>query len=435
MKLTIHRGTHEIGGSCVELTTINTRILIDIGLPLVDEEGQSFNLGDYLKLSKAELVKRNIAKDISGLYKEDTDSKPPDAILISHSHPDHYGLLTFVKPQIPLYLSEGCLELIKATYYFKGISPDFDTARIIENKKYFSIGDFKITPYLVDHSGFDAYAFLIEAEGKRVFYSGDFRGHGKKSSLFDSFIENPPKDIDFLIMEGTGIEGEDGDYDKEEKLRDNLGAIFKERKGMIFFACSSQNIDRISSLYSACRRSRRTLVLDPYTVYLLDALKDISQGIPQFDFQDIRVFFTPDSNTRRLADDKTLYKYTLYKHKYNESKISYDEIKEKKNSLVVKLSYGIRKAFDRKGYIAGSTLIYSMWSGYLYNEEPFWDKYGIFPIHIHTSGHASVKQMKEFASALNPTTIIPIHTLSPEKFPVYFGSKVRILFDGKPTEL
>lgn len=64
MKLTIYRGTHEIGGSCVELATKNTRILIDIGLPLVDEEGQSFNLGNYLKLSKAELVEKDITKDI-----------------------------------------------------------------------------------------------------------------------------------------------------------------------------------------------------------------------------------------------------------------------------------------------------------------------------------------------------------------------------------
>jgi len=428
MKLTIHRGTHEIGGSCVELATENTRILIDIGLPLVDEEGQSFNLGNYLGLSKAELVERKIAKDVPGLYKEDNDNKPPDAILISHSHPDHYGLLTFVRPQIPLYLSEGCLELIKATYYFKGINPDLDTVEIIENKKCFSIGDFKITPYLVDHSGFDAYAFLIEAEGKRVFYSGDFRGHGKKSSLFDRFIANPPNDIDYLIMEGTGIEGKDGNYAKEEELRDKLVTIFKENKNLIFFACSSQNIDRISSLYSACRRSGRILVLDPYTIYLLDVLRKRAPKIPQFDFKDIRVFFTSDSNTRRLADDKTLYKY-------KESKITYDEIKEKKDSLVVKPSYGIRKAFAKKGYIEGSTLIYSMWSKYFENEKPFWDEYGISPMHVHTSGHAGVKQLKEFAKALNPVTIIPIHTLSPERFTEYFGNKVRGLADGKQIEL
>ena len=428
LNLTIHRGTHEIGGSCIELSTENTRILIDIGLPLVDEEGQSFKLGNYLDLSKAELLEKNIAKDVPGLYKEDSDSKPPDAILISHSHPDHYGLMPFVKPQIPLYLSEGCLKLIKATYYFRGLDSILETVEIIEHQKSISIGDFQITPYLVDHSGFDAYAFLIEAEGKRVFYSGDFRGHGKKSSLFDRFIEDPLGNIDYLIMEGTGIEGKEGYCEKEDELRDRLVTIFKEKRGMIFFACSSQNIDRISSLYSACRRSGRILVLDPYTVHLLDVLRKRAPSIPQFDFKDIRVFFTSDSNTRRLAGDNILYKY-------KDSKITYDEIEEKKNSLVVKPSYGIRKAFAKKGYIEDSTLIYSMWGGYYENEKAFWDKYDISPIHAHTSGHAGVQQLKKFASALNPTTIIPIHTLSPDKFPEYFGNKVKMLSDGKPTEL
>jgi ribonuclease J len=428
MKLTIHRGTHEIGGTCVELATENTRILIDIGLPLVDEDGQSFKLGNYFDLSKAELVEKKLAKDISGLYKEDIEVKHPDAILISHSHPDHYGLMPFVKSQIPLYLSEGCLELIKATYYFRGLEPIFKTVEIIENKRCFSIGDFKITPYLVDHSGFDAYAFLIEADGKRVFYSGDFRGHGKKSSLFDRFIADPPEDIDYLIMEGTGIDGKPGYCEKEDELRDRLITIFKEKRGLVFFACSSQNIDRISSLYSACRRSGRILVLDPYTVHLLDVLRKRAPSIPQFDFKDIRVFFTSDSNTRRLADDKILYKY-------KDSKISYDEIEEKKASLVVKPSYGIRKAFAKKGYIEGSTLIYSMWGGYFENEKPFWDEYDISPIHVHTSGHAGVTQLKKFSSALNPTTIIPVHTMSPDKFPDYFGNKVKMLSDGKPTEL
>lgn len=426
MKLTIHRGTREIGGSCTELTTKNTRILIDIGLPLVDEEGQGFDLGNYLKLTKAELIEGKIAKDINGLYKEDSENKPPDAILISHSHPDHYGLLAFVKPQIPLYLSEGCLELIKATYYFKGIKPYLDTVAIVENKKTISIGDFKITPYLVDHSGFDAYAFLVEAEGKRIFYSGNFRGHGKKSTLFDRFIANPPKDIDFLIMEGTGIEGKDGHYVTEEELRDKLVTIFKDKKNLIFFGCSSQNIDRISSLYSVCRRSGRILVLDPYTVHLLYVLRKRAPRIPQFDFKDIRVYFTPDSNTGRLANDKMLFKY-------KGSKITYDEFEAKKDSIVVKQSYGIRNAFARKGYIKGSTLIYSMWSGYF--EKEFWGEYGIFPQHVHTSGHAGVKQLKEFTKSLNPATIIPIHTLSPEKYIEYFGSKVKILNDTEQIEL
>jgi len=45
MKLIIHRGTHEIGGSCVEIETDKTRILIDFGMPLVGEKkkGESFS--------------------------------------------------------------------------------------------------------------------------------------------------------------------------------------------------------------------------------------------------------------------------------------------------------------------------------------------------------------------------------------------------------
>ena len=34
MILTIHRGTHEIGGSCVEICTDKAKILIDLGMPL-----------------------------------------------------------------------------------------------------------------------------------------------------------------------------------------------------------------------------------------------------------------------------------------------------------------------------------------------------------------------------------------------------------------
>jgi predicted metal-dependent RNase len=34
MQLIIHRGAHEVGGSCVELTFEDSTILLDVGLPL-----------------------------------------------------------------------------------------------------------------------------------------------------------------------------------------------------------------------------------------------------------------------------------------------------------------------------------------------------------------------------------------------------------------
>jgi len=51
MKFKIHRGTKEIGGSCIEVWTESTRILLDFGMPLVEKNGKEFDFGKY-KTSK-----------------------------------------------------------------------------------------------------------------------------------------------------------------------------------------------------------------------------------------------------------------------------------------------------------------------------------------------------------------------------------------------
>jgi ribonuclease J len=56
MKITIHRGTHEIGGSCVEIENKDTRIVIDIGMPIVTEDGKRFDIQNYKDLSGQEMI-------------------------------------------------------------------------------------------------------------------------------------------------------------------------------------------------------------------------------------------------------------------------------------------------------------------------------------------------------------------------------------------
>ena len=38
MRLTVHRGTKEIGGNCIEVATDSTRIILDVGKPLFDAD-------------------------------------------------------------------------------------------------------------------------------------------------------------------------------------------------------------------------------------------------------------------------------------------------------------------------------------------------------------------------------------------------------------
>ncbi len=413
MKLVIHRGTHEIGGTCIELQSHSSRILIDFGLPLVDENREPFDSNRIKNESKEVLIKTGVLHSIKGLDKDDQPGI--NAILLSHPHQDHYGLLSYINPTIPIYLSEGCKKLIEISYFFGQTSCDLKSTKAVKTWKKFKIGDFAIIPYLVDHSGFDALAFLIKCEGKRIFYTGDFRGHGRKSILYENLLKRPLKDIDYLILEGSMIGRDKGKYKTEQDIEKALTKQF-QANNLFFIACSSQNIDRIVSIYKACKESDRTFVLDPYTAYILDHLKKISLNIPQYNWgKNIKIFFAPNSYTKKLADNKSLYKF-------KSAKITYDEIIETKNNLVIKDNYLTRNVLAKKKEIAGAKIIYSMWEGYLPDVKPFWEKYNIPIIKVHTSGHAYIEELQKFVKAIKPKNIIPNHTFYPENFPKIFQS-------------
>ena len=427
MKLTIHRGSKEIGGSCVELQSKQSRILIDFGLPLVDENMGRFDSRKVKGKSKKDLIKSGVLPDIEGLY--EGEHPTVNAVLLSHPHQDHYGLLPFVHPDIPIYLSEGCKILIEVSHFFGQTDFKATNAKPVTVWKQFREGNFKIRPYLVDHSGFAALAFLIKAEGKKIFYSGDFRGHGRKSILFENMLKRPPKDISYLILEGSMLGRAKGQYQTEQEVEDRLVELFRDKEQLYFLACSSQNIDRLVSVYKACKRSNRIFVIDPYTASILHRLKRISPHIPQFDWgRNIRIFFVPNKYTGKMAENKTLFKF-------KSAKITYEQMRELRNRLVIKDTYLTRKIFSRKKDLEKTTLIYSLWEGYLPDVESFWEGNSVPIVKVHCSGHAYIDDLKKFVRAIEPEFIIPIHTFFPEKYPELFGDNVKIVKDGEMVEI
>jgi ribonuclease J len=185
MKLTIHRGTHEIGGSCLELTSSSgqTRLVIDVGLPLVNVDRSPFEWNKYKSLNPDQLLGEKILPRIMGLY--ENDEPRVTGVLLSHAHLDHYGLFRFIHSDIPLYMSKGSGSLAEVSNIFLGTNVKLDMANTFAMWQPFQVGEFTITPYLVDHSAPDAAAFLIEGDGQRLFYTGDFRGHGRKCVLLE----------------------------------------------------------------------------------------------------------------------------------------------------------------------------------------------------------------------------------------------------------
>ncbi|MBN1368949.1 MAG: hypothetical protein JW954_01770, partial [Dehalococcoidaceae bacterium] len=432
MKIIIHRGTHEIGGSCMELASLtgNTRIAVDLGMPLVNSDKTPFEWKTYRHLTVAELTAGKILPNVSGLY--NADETPISAIILSHAHLDHYGFLRFASKDIPVFMSTGAKSLAEVSNIFLDTRINFEKVNTFSMWQPFRVGEFTITPYLVDHSAPDAAAFLIEGDGQRIFYSGDFRGHGRKKVLLENIIKTPPQNIDYLVMEGSMLGREEGRFPDEDEVERGIYAILLNKKTPCYIFTSSQNLDRLVSIFRAARQSGRTLVIDLYTAFVLDKLSSISPKVPQFNWQGIRVLYSRYHANKLAGQDKQL----LYK--YRCSKIELEEILNQPQDkvLLVKDSRYFRILAGKISKATTACAVYSMWSGYLERSDlrQFLHDHNIEMTEVHTSGHAYIGQLKSLAAALQPRFIIPMHTFYPGKYAELFDNVIQ-LKDGETMDL
>lgn len=208
---------------------------------------------------------------------------------------------------------------------------------------------------------------------------------------------------------------EEGRYPSEDALKRAIYDAIADQKSYTFIFCSSQNLDRLVSIYRAVRRARKTLVIDLYTAFVLDKLSAISCHIPQFDWKEIRVLYAYSHASKLAEHDKTL----LYK--YKKAKIEWEEIKATPQDMVILSKdnfYFRRIILPKLRASSGTKAIYSMWHGYLERTDlaQFLESHDIKLTEIHTSGHAYVEDLKKLACAMNPRYLVPIHTFYPEQY-------------------
>jgi ribonuclease J len=263
MTFTIHRGANEIGGSCVEINTATTRIVIDFGMPLVNPDKTPFISNGIDSLTTKELIKQEILPDIPSLFEKDSTT----AVLISHSHQDHYGLIDKINPSCPVYLGKNTQFMIETLNTFTNKKWKIRNPRYIENGKKLKIGDIEITPYSLDHSAFESFSFLIEADGKTLLYSGDFRLHSRNEEKFNNFKANIKQNVDYFLMEGSTLGRTDVSYPSEKGIEEQLSEIIDKTKGINLLFTSGQNIDRLVSIYNVCKKHNKIFLIDFYTAY------------------------------------------------------------------------------------------------------------------------------------------------------------------------
>jgi ribonuclease J len=435
----IHRGTKEIGGSCVEVWTDTSRIVIDLGMPLVNPDMSPFDARETENRSRDELIQDKILPDIPSLYQAGSKT----AVLISHAHQDHYGLMKYLNPSCPVYLGLGTRLLIELTNTFVDNKWTISNAKHIEHNKTFKIGDIQITPYLMDHAAFDAYAFLIEASGKSLFYSGDFRLHGRKANIFDWFSANFKKSVGYLLLEGSTIGRTDKPFPTESELEDEFVKTFKQTKGINLVYVSGQNIDRLVTVYRACKKCGKIFLIDFYIANVLKTInKKVNKNIPfpsDENFPEIKVYYP--GRLTKLMDIRGKKAETVFPFK--KFKISKNEFDEKADKLVMVVRPAVRN--DLETYLHkydDGCFIYSMWGGYKTSPgrtKDFLDfiaSKGMPIKDIHTSGHADLSGLTRMVETVKPKHIVPIHTFERDSYTGLFpGIEVKKVDDREEVEI
>lgn len=411
VRITVHRGSRQIGGSCIELVAGTSRIVLDAGLPL-----------------EADLGGAAPALNVPGLF--DCEGPPVDGLFLSHAHADHSGLVSASRAQVPVWLSAGTSKMVMAGGLFAR-QPDVPRARqrTLVPGEPVTVGAFRVTAYPVDHSVFDAMAFLVEADGQRLLYTGDLRFHGRKPGMARQLAKiAKAAPLDALVIEGTRLGGRASETNLSElDLEAQVWGDMRAASGVVLAMYSPLNVDRFVTYFRAARRARRIFVIDPYQAFVLHLIGRQARLPQPGATPDLRVLVPPRFSTsgaaRRLG-------HTSWARELRRAEISADEIAQAPDRFAVLFRQSMQPWLYASGFSPGTTCLFSYWPGYL--REPRLQSLteavnaagGQF-LQRHASGHAHPDDLRRFVEDVRPRLLVPVHTTSPEAWAKWWvGTKL-----------
>jgi len=341
-----------------------------------------------------------------------------------------------------------------------GSGVDLHEAGHLHDHMPFTFGPFTITPYLADHSAYDAFSLLIQAGGRALFYTGDIRGHGRKASAFERLLGDPPSPVHAILMEGTSfraveptlISDLEADSDSgadpapdvdgtvqvpdlasltESEVEVQLAATLRATKGLVVVLASAQNIDRLVTVYRAALRADRDLVIDLYTADIAAATGRSSIPAVGDDWPRVHVY-APLRQRVRVKDSGEFDRV----QRVRDRRLYPEQLRERAGRLVLFGAYqGEIPTMIRDGLLTEGAVVWSMWDGYL--DQPSGHRLravlqsaNVPLVQHHTSGHATPADLLRLVESLRPEAVVPIHTETPDAYASTIGDLVQPHADG-----
>ena len=519
--LTVFDGSDAIGGTKILFEQGDARLLLDFGTNYAKmsryyeeylKPRASRGLVDYLELG---LLPRQ-----KGWYRPDLfpphdypqrdrtwDGARPSAVLLTHGHLDHCGGISFLHPEIPVYLTPMSLALLRSwqetgrpdvtnevTYFGPRAARlgapepgDSLAGRLLESDRsaprtsrtFGLFGDrpapllelLRASPYgertafepsdptaapaaveavpitavPVDHSVYGASAFLLEADGALIAYTGDLRFHGEhraQSEAFLRLLERRRPEI--LIAEGTRLRPAEAPEAPERTSEDDVVrtcrrdvAAYEGRLVVADFG--PRNVERLRSFRSIALATGRQLVLTPKDAHLLTLLHAVDPAV-EIDFGPGGMRILEEPSAGRASPW-----LALVRARYGDAHLSPLEIERTPGRWILCFSFfDCNDLVDLRAATPGGLWLYSSseahgeeqefdfrrlqawieWArmrsvGFRYVVDRAGDTRLTFDhpedLGHHASGHATQEELLELVRRANPRRLVPVHTGQPSR--------------------
>ncbi len=321
-------------------------------------------------------------------------------LFITHGHEDHLGAIAQVWPslQCPVYGTDFSLGLVKERlneYKLDGIVPLVS----VNKNPVVKLDVFEVEFIPIAHSIPETSALFIKTPHGNIMHATDWRFDDNKLSMvktdFASLERAAREGVDVFVCDSTNVMIDEPQA-SEEDVRQNLIKIIPEMQGGIVATCFASNIMRLESFILAARAAGRTPVLVGRS--LVTNVK-IARKCGYFkEYTDIHTI----DEVEGLTTDKALYICTGSQANYRSAMtmIANDE------SKYIKLCSDDNVIFSSKMIPGNEDKIERLQEkitakgANLVTEEDYL---------VHTSGHATKKDLKAMYELLNPKIVLPVH--------------------------